>query len=126
MISFTKNGADYSRSQLKNKAGSWFDNCFVTGLSVLRLGAIRNGRSCLLPPGANSNAGIQKNLMTTRVYRQMAGAFVLLAALSTTPGLFGQTPVPGPQDTVLLSLAGTVDIAPAGAKPLMARKGEND
>ncbi len=52
--------------------------------------------------------------MTTHINRQMAGLFVLLAVLSTTPVSFGQTPVPGPQDTVLLSVAGTVEIAPAG------------
>jgi outer membrane receptor protein involved in Fe transport len=42
----------------------------------------------------------------------MAGAFALLAALSTNPVLLGQTP--GPKDTELLSFAGTVEIAPAG------------
>jgi Tfp pilus assembly protein PilF len=51
--------------------------------------------------------------MTTHIYRRMAGVFVLLAALSTTPVLLSQTPVTG-QDTVLLSVAGTVEIAPAG------------
>src|SRR5580658_10433510 len=52
--------------------------------------------------------------MTTHLCRRLAGAIVLMAALSITGEVLGQTPVPGPQDTVLLSIAGTVDIAPAG------------
>ncbi|HUD45820.1 MAG TPA: TonB-dependent receptor [Candidatus Baltobacteraceae bacterium] len=52
--------------------------------------------------------------MTTEVYRRIAGALVLLAVLLTAPVVLSQTPLPGPQDTVLLSIAGTVEVAPAG------------
>jgi ferric-dicitrate binding protein FerR (iron transport regulator) len=63
---------------------------------------------------SKTRAGIRKPLMTTEVYRRIAGALVLLAVLLTAPVVLSQTPLPGPQDTVLLSIAGTVEVAPAG------------
>jgi hypothetical protein len=50
--------------------------------------------------------------MTISLYRRMAVAFALLAALSSAPVLLGQTQ--GQPETLLLSIAGTVEIAPAG------------
>lgn len=44
----------------------------------------------------------------------MAEAFVLLAILSRATILHGQTPVSSAPDTVLLSISGTIEIAPAG------------
>jgi tetratricopeptide (TPR) repeat protein len=52
----------------------------------------------------------QKNLMTKHHYRRLAGAFIVCAALfATSAEVYSQT-----SNTVLLSISGTVEIAPAG------------
>ena len=50
--------------------------------------------------------------MTTHICRRFARVFAFLAALSISPVLLCQTS--GPQDTVILSISGTVEVAPAG------------
>jgi len=51
--------------------------------------------------------------MMRSFHNRMAGVLFLLGALSTAPLLPAQ-PAPGPQDAVLLTVAGVVEIAPAG------------
>jgi tetratricopeptide (TPR) repeat protein len=58
-----------------------------------------------------TNARIRRTVMTTHIYRLTAGTFLFLAIVSLSPVVSGQTP-PVSQTALLLSVAGTVEVAP--------------